>query len=42
MDKSKSGGRPNRLHKAKAVKIEDVELDPDAWPRFEKLIKSAA
>jgi len=20
----------------------DLELDPDAWPRFEKLVKSAA
>ena len=24
------------------MKIEGVELDPDAWPKFEKLIKSAA
>lgn len=30
--------------KAKKVdtKIEDLDLDPDAWPKFEKLIKSAA
>ena len=26
----------------KAVKPPDLDLDPDAWPKFEKLIKSAA
>jgi hypothetical protein len=26
----------------KAVKVEDLDLDPDAWPKFEKLIRDAA
>jgi hypothetical protein len=25
-----------------SVAIEALELDPDAWPRFERLVKSAA
>lgn len=30
--------------KAKAIKADtsNLDLDPDAWPKFEKLIKSAA
>jgi uncharacterized protein HemY len=29
--------------KAKAkTKVEVLDLDPDAWPKFEKLIKNAA
>ncbi|HVW72670.1 MAG TPA: hypothetical protein VHC39_03445 [Rhizomicrobium sp.] len=26
----------------KTVVPENIELDPDAWPKFEKLVKSAA
>jgi len=30
--------------KAKTIKVDasNLDLDPDAWPKFEKLIKSAA
>jgi hypothetical protein len=28
--------------KSKVAKVEDVELIPDAWPRFERLVKAAA
>jgi len=41
---SSGGGRavPLKGKQPKPMKIEGVELDPDAWPKFEKLIKSAA
>jgi hypothetical protein len=28
--------------KTKAVKPQDIELLPDAWPRFERFVKAAA
>jgi len=28
--------------KAKRVEAQEIELDPDAWPKFEALVKSAA
>jgi hypothetical protein len=32
----------NEPTEKKAPKPEAIDLDPDAWPKFEKLIKSAA
>jgi hypothetical protein len=41
--KAKNPTIPPRLpRKATPMKIQGVELDSDAWPKFEKLIKSAA
>lgn len=32
----------NKKAKSQSPKLPDVELDPDAWPRFERFIKAAA
>ena len=46
MAKSKSSGTPSKPSlsgkQGKGTKVEEIELDPDAWPKFEKLIRSAA
>ena len=34
--------KPLSRSKSKPVKVEGVEIDPDAWPKFEKLIRDAA
>jgi hypothetical protein len=33
---------PKKPSKAKAPAAADLELDPDAWPKFEELVRSAA
>ena len=33
---------PSKNPKPISPKVADLDLDPDAWPKFEKLIKSAA
>ncbi len=35
----KPGKKPKPINKAE---IEAIELVPDAWPKFEKLVKAAA
>lgn len=42
MGKSKSSVSTAKSSNATRKKIEGVELDPDAWAKFEKLVKSAA
>jgi hypothetical protein len=33
---------PSKSKKKPVVKAKEIELDPDAWPKFEALVKSAA
>ena len=43
MDRPKYSGSKPKAHKSRKGDIPaDLELDPDAWPKFEKLVKSAA
>ena len=34
--------KPKPKAKPKAADTSNLDLDPDAWPKFEKLIKNAA
>lgn len=39
----KNPTNPPRLRpKSKPIKLEEIDLEPDAWPKFEKLIRAAA
>jgi hypothetical protein len=39
---SKAPAKKALKAKPKQADIASLELDPDAWPKFEKLVKSAA
>jgi hypothetical protein len=41
MPSSPTKKKPKRIPKSK-IKADDLELDPDAWPKFEQLIRDAA
>ena len=42
--KSKKSAKKNKAKNSGKAKIpaKDIELDPDAWPKFEALVRSAA